>query len=111
EKRGRVIVVEEHEHVGLPLREPGFDRLIAAEKRTPVGIVLLIAVVGAADRGDVRGADAAEDFCHGRNSEGMMGLARRNGKRARTRLPRGRAGYIVTFRARITPVRAGRAVS
>ena len=76
EKRGRVIVVEEHEHVGLLLIEPGFDRLIASEERSPVGVVLLVAVVGAADGGDVRGADAAEDFCHGGNSWGMMGPAK-----------------------------------
>ena len=31
EKRGRVIVVEEHEHVGPSLCEPGFDRFIAPE--------------------------------------------------------------------------------
>ena len=64
EEARRVVVVEEHQHVGPLLGEPARDRLVALEQRRPRGIVLLALVVGDADGGHVRGADAADDRCH-----------------------------------------------
>ncbi len=64
EESGRVIIVEKHEHVGLLLREPPLDRLVALEERRPVGVALLLAVVSRADGGHVRRAYSADDSRH-----------------------------------------------
>ena len=53
EKAVGVVVVEEHEHVGLLLGEPARDRLVALEQGRPSGLVLPTLVVGHADRGYV----------------------------------------------------------
>lgn len=64
EEGRRVVVVEEHQHVGLAGGEPRRDRLVALEQRSPVGILALAPVVRHRDRGDVGGADAADDSSH-----------------------------------------------
>jgi hypothetical protein len=64
EEGAGVVVVEEHQHVRLLLRQPRLDRLITLEQRDPVRIVLLAAVVGAGDGGNVGSADAADDVGH-----------------------------------------------
>ena len=65
EERRGVVVEAEEQHVGLLLGEPLRHRLVALEERLPVRVVLLAPVERHRDRGDVRGADAADDARHG----------------------------------------------
>jgi hypothetical protein len=66
EEEGRRVVVEaEEEYVGFFLLEPACHPLVALEERLPVGIVLLALVERHRDRGNVGGADAADDLGHG----------------------------------------------
>src|SRR5882762_10210930 len=75
EKSGGVIVEAEEQHVGLALGEPAGDRLVALEQRLPVRVVLLALVESDADSRYVRGADAADDFCHVRSRRAAPGCS------------------------------------
>src|SRR5256885_231335 len=60
-----VVVVEHHHHVGALRGQPFADGREAVEEGLPVGLVLQALVDGVADGGNVRGAEAADEMCHG----------------------------------------------
>ena len=67
EERGDVVVVDEQQHVGLALVHPTAHGVEGFEDGRPHRVAALVAVVGEADGGRVRGGDAADDGGH----EGM----------------------------------------
>ncbi len=64
EERRDVIVEDVDDRVGPVLLEPGGHRLERPEDRGPVGVVLLVLVVGKANSRRVRGGDATDDPGH-----------------------------------------------
>jgi hypothetical protein len=60
-----VVVVEDDDDIGLLLAQPLANRREAVKERFPVRVLLQALVDGAANGGDVGGADAAYELCHG----------------------------------------------
>ena len=63
-ERGRVVVVDENDDVGVFLFDPLFGPLVAGEQRCPVVGVGLLEINGRADCGYVTGGDSRGDSRH-----------------------------------------------
>ena len=64
EKRGRMVIEKKHQNVGCLFFQPASDRGVAGKQRRPVGVFVLLAIVGQSDRWHMRCANATNDFCH-----------------------------------------------